>query len=183
MRMAVKTRAWMRDDLEHLPDDGNRYEVLDGALFVTPQAKFDHQVIANGISVALTLYCRQFGLGAVVGPGAVVFGNNELQPDVQVVPGPPPQAGVEWKDLPVPLLVVEVLSDSTARRDVGKKREAYLLLNIPTYWVVDASARHVLVWTSERDEPVTMTDVLRWQPSDSHPPLEIPVESILPPTR
>ena len=43
MHMATRTYRWVRKDLERLPDDGNRYEVLDGELFVTPQAAFGHQ--------------------------------------------------------------------------------------------------------------------------------------------
>ena len=46
MHMATKTRRWTRADLASLPDDGNRYEVLDGELFVTPQAAYRHQRIA-----------------------------------------------------------------------------------------------------------------------------------------
>ena len=183
MGMAIKTRRWTRADLSRLPDDGNRYEVLDGELFVTPQAAFVHQYIASEIIAALRAYCRRHSLGIVVGPGAVVFEKNELQPDVQVVPGAFPAAGQdEWKDLPLPLLVVEILSDSTARRDLGKKRDAYLRIGIPTYWVVDASERRVLIWAgpTAADAPVIEAEVLRWQPRADLPPLEIPVDSILP---
>ena len=78
--------------------------------------------------------------------------------------------------------MVEILSDSTARRDLGKKRDAYLRIGIPTYWVVDASERRVLLWAgpTAADAPVIETDVLRWQPRADLPPLEIPVDSILP---
>ena len=181
MHMATETRPWTRADLARLPDDGNRYEVLDGELFVTPQARYDHQVIAAGLLAELRSYCQRHNLGHVVGPGAVIFGDSELQPDVQVVPGPRAPAGTEWKDLPAPLLVVEVLSDSTARRDVGKKRDAYLHIDIPAYWVVDADKRRVLVWTAVSHEPTIVTDVVRWQPRSGLPPLEIPLDSFLPP--
>ena len=178
MKMATKTRRWTRADLERLPDDGNRYEVLDGELFVTPQAAFDHQFIALELATALRTYCNCYDLGVVVGPGAVVFGKNELQPDVHVVPGPRPPRGTKWAELPIPLLVAEVLSDSTGGRDLGKKREAYLRINIPTYWVVDADERRVFVWTRSSPEPVTVSDVLRWQPRGDLPPLEISLETL-----
>ena len=181
MQMATKTRPWVRADLERLPDDGNRYEVLDGELFVTPQAAYDHQFIATQLVIALSGYCDRHGLGTVVGPGAVVFGKSELQPDVQVVPGPRHQRGTKWSDLPLPLLVAEVLSDSTGHRDIGKKREAYLRINIPTYWVIDADERRAFVWTPSSPEPVTVIDVLRWQPRADLPPLEIPLETLLGP--
>jgi Uma2 family endonuclease len=80
MRMAQKLRRWTRADLQDLPDDGNRYEVLDGALLVTPMASFDHQYVVSRLFGALTAYCEEHRLGRVVTPGAVVFGGNELQP-------------------------------------------------------------------------------------------------------
>ena len=187
MGMAIKTRRWTRADLSRLPDDGNRYEVLDGELFVTPQAAARHQYVAGELADALRAYCRRHAIGWVAGPGAVVFENkNELQPDVQVVPGAfPPPGEDEWKDFPLPLLVVEILSDSTTRRDLGKKRDAYLRIGIPTYWIVDADKRLALMWTSseQTDAPVIVTDVLRWKPRQNVPPLEIPLDSILPPVR
>ena len=212
MQMATKTRRrihrWTSADLVRLPDDGNRYEVLDGELFVTPQARYQHQRIATRLVLALEPYCARHALGGVVGPGAVVFGKNELQPDVQVVPGAEPSVHMEWKDLPTPLLVAEVVSDSTERRDFGKKRDAYVRIGIPTYWVIDAEHRRVHVWTSADltrgggatapvkhvaaipgdrvtampadSEPTIITDVLRWQPRADVPPLEIPLEAFLP---
>ena len=184
MHMATKTRRsvrrWTRTDLERMPDDGNRYEVLDGELYVTPQAAYVHQWIAAQLMFSLMPYCDRHALGSVVGPGAVVFGKNELQPDVQVISGPRPAPGTEWKDLPLPLLVVEILSASTERRDLGKKRDAYLRVDIPTYWVVDADERRVLAWTPASPVHTVVTDVLRWKPRADLAPLEIQVESILP---
>ena len=176
-----RTRPWTRADLARLPDDGNRYEVLDGELFVTPQAAHRHQRTAFKLAHLLELWCIEHGVGYVVGPGAVIFGRNELQPDVQVIPGPEPLGDVEWSDRPKAILVAEILSDSTARRDTGKKRDAYLRISIPTYWVVDAEHRHALVWTPSSTEPTMVTDILRWQPRIDIPPLEIPLDSIFPP--
>jgi Uma2 family endonuclease len=179
MHMATRTRRWKRADLARMPDDGNRYEVLNGELFVTPQAAYGHQYVAFAIARKLFDYCHAHGIGEVVGPGAVVWEENELQPDVQVIPGRhEPRRDTKWEELPAPLLVVEVLSDSTRRRDLGKKREAYLRLKIPTYWIVDCEAQSVLVWSTASREPVVVTDVLRWTPSAELPPLEIPLKTI-----
>ena len=181
MHMATKTRRWVRADLEQLPNDGNRYEVLDGELFVTPQAAFRHQRIARRLMVALQAYCDLHSIGEVVGPGTVVLGDSELQPDVQIVPGLLAEGDYKWQELPLPSLVVEVLSDSSERRDLGKKREAYLRMNIPTYWVIDADQRRALVWTPASAEPITITDVIRWLPRASLPPLEISLETLVGP--
>ena len=175
--------AWTRADLVRLPDDGNRYEVLDGELFVTPQARYDHQRIATRLVMYIAPYVERHHLGSIAAPGAVIFGKNELQPGVQVIPGPSDwPRGTEWKDLPKPILVIEVLSDSTSRRDLGVKREAYRRLGIETYWVIDERGERVLAFSPDSDEPLMVTDALRWQPRPELPPLEIPLESILPQT-
>ncbi len=177
---SLRTRAWTRSDLERLPDDGNRYEVLDGALLVTPQAAFDHQDIATRLTVALSAYCAAHGIGVVVSPGAVPHGKSELQPDVQVIPGRPPR-GAKWASLPRAVLVVEVLSDSTSRRDLGIKRDAYLRWGIPQYWAVDFDAQRVTVFGLADGEGEIVEDVLRWQPDPAQAPLELRLAALFRP--
>ncbi len=179
MRMATRTRPWTRADLfERLPDDGNRYEVLDGELFVTPQAAFDHQFTATQLVTALQPYCERHALGSVVGPGAVVFGKNELQPDVMVVPGPRPAPHTRWADLPDPILVVEILSDSTRHRDFGKKRDAYERIGIPMYWIVDGENRRVMTFSGASGEPAIVTSVSAGSRRATFRALEIPLTSL-----
>jgi Uma2 family endonuclease len=151
-----------------LPDDGNRYEVLDGALLVTPQARFGHQEIATRLLVSLRAFCDAHRIGVVLGPGAVPHGKSELQPDVQVILGRI-ALGSNWIDLPTPALVVEVLSESTRRRDLGIKRDAYLAWGIPEYWAVDAEARAVHVFTPAAPEGIVVADTLRWVPREGVP--------------
>jgi Uma2 family endonuclease len=179
MLMATKTRRWTRRDLARMPDDGNRYEVLDGELFVTPQAAFGHQYVAFAIMRPLFDYCSAHNIGEVVGPGAVVWDDNELQPDVQVIPGRHAwDRKIKWIDLPLPLLVVEVLSDSTERRDLGKKREAYARLGIPSYWIVDIDNRRISSWPATAANPTVAVDSIQWAPRANLPPLEIPLAAI-----
>ena len=180
MQMATRTprtRPWTRADLARLPDDGNRYEVLDGALLVTPQAGHAHQLVAFRIAVALQAYCDRYGIAYVVGPGAVPHGKGELQPDVQVIPGTP-RVSADWAELPRPMLVVEVLSDSTRRRDFGVKRDAYLRWGIAEYWVVDPDEPCVHVSRADTNEPAAVRDVLRWQPVADVPPFELSLGAV-----
>src|SRR5258708_4677710 len=113
----------VRADLLRRPDDGNRYEVLDGKLLVTPQASYPHQAIAAELIARLRPYGVRHQIGAVVGPGAVIMGPNELQPDVQVIPGNPANLSPKWERHPKPILVVEILSATTKRRDLVDKRK------------------------------------------------------------
>ncbi len=173
-----KPFRWTRAHLAYLPDDGNRYEVLDGQLLVTPQASVPHQWIATRLILELAPFCTAHDLGAPLGPGAVIFRKNELQPDVLVVPkfaGPLPD---RWQELPLPHLVIEVLSRTTRRRDLVLKREAYLTLGIKGYWVIDRFERCAHIWTQGVDEPQVVTDIIRWQPLNAIPALEIPLSRV-----
>lgn len=170
-----RTHRWTRADLARLPDDGNRYEVLDGVLLVTPQAAFGHQHVATRLCLALAAYCERNEIGTVVAPGAVPHGKSELQPDVQVVPGPL-RFSADWTELPTPILVAEVLSPSTERRDLGIKRDAYLRWGVKDYWVIDLDERRAHVFGGERAE--TVVDVLRWKPRRGVEAFELRVSAL-----
>lgn len=178
----TSVHQWTRADLLRLPDDGNRYEVLDGALLVTPPPAGLHQGSASRLVAALTTYCDRHGIGVVLGPSAVVWDDNELQPDVAVLPCTMEFLGHhEWQDYPRPLLVIEVASPSTRRRDAALKRKAYLDLGIPTYWIVEPQRGKVVVIRPNADDAL-VTDVLEWQPDIALPPLKIRVADFtLPP--
>lgn len=181
MSMALKVHRWTRADLASIADDGNRYEVLDGKLLVTPQARLPHQWIGARLIVRLGPYAERHQLGVVVGPGAVIFGPNELQPDVAVVPVTPDRMPEKWDDAPQAILVAEILSTTTRRRDLGLKREAYQRIGIPNYWVIDRFQRRALSWTPQSREASIHVDELRWQPRAGIDPLVIPLTDILPP--
>ena len=171
---------WTRAHLERLPRDGNRYEVLDGALLVTPQARLSHQGIAAALIRSLDPYCAANGLGIALGPGAVIWDDNELQPDIEVLPMSHEQVLTgTWETVPLPRLVIEILSPDSARHDLHRKRAAYLALGIPEYWVVDGEAKRVLVFRPGQAEPRVVTDVLTWAPRESLAPLSIELRTIV----
>jgi Uma2 family endonuclease len=185
MFMAIESAPWSREELERFPEDGNRYEVLDGELFVTPQAGFDHQFVAARLVHALYAYCTAHKIGVVVGPGAVIWGRNELQPDIEVIPvSPPPPRQRTWQTLPFPILAIEILSPSGASRarDLDVKRVAYLKRGIATYWVLDLEERCVHCWSSAVEEETVVSGVLRWHPRPAVAPFEITIDQLLGPS-
>ena len=115
MSMPTLKRHWTVADLDDLPDDdGNRYEVIDGELFVTAMPAFRHQSAVLTLSIPLADYVRRQRLGYVFGaPIDVIFSEKRcVEPDLSVVPpvdGKLPKSFAEAKRL---LLVVEVLSPS-----------------------------------------------------------------------
>lgn len=130
------------DDLDSLPDDGNRYELLDGELLVSPAPRHIHQNAVMEVAFALRSVIPA-GLRVAPAPVDVRFSpKRQLQPDVLVVLGGPLDvARIET----TPLLVVEVLSRSTRARDLIAKRAAYQEAGIPSYWIVDTKVPSLTV--------------------------------------
>jgi Uma2 family endonuclease len=150
MHMPALKRYWTVDDLDDLPDDGRRYEVIDGDLFVTPAPSFNHQAAVGALYRRIAEYLERERIGYVfVSPADVTFSpKRSVQPDVFVVPlvdGRRPRAFDQVKRL---LLAVEVLSASTARADRVVKRAMFRDEGVAEFWIVDLDAR-----TFERSTP------------------------------
>jgi Uma2 family endonuclease len=149
-----------------LPDDGSRYEVIDGELFVTPAPSWTHQRAVRELLLLLVPYLGAHQLGdAIAAPADVVFGpRNMVEPDLFVVPlvaGALPRA---WEEVGRLLLTVEVLSPSTRLADRGDKRVLYQRKGVPEYWIVDVDNRRVERWRPEDSAPEILTETLEWQP-------------------
>ena len=138
--------AWTIEDLDHTPDDGNRYEIADGSLVVSPAPAVRHGNVNDRLSDALK---RQAPAGTrvlTVGLGVTMNRRRSLYiPDLLIVPSASLEA--DRKNLPANevLLVAEVLSPSNAGFDVVQKRHDYAAAGIPRYWIVDPQAKTITV--------------------------------------
>jgi Uma2 family endonuclease len=119
-------------DLDRMPDDGRRYELLDGVLLVSPRPANAHQWVAATLREILQHACPA-GLVALPEPAMQVSGDTELDPDIVVVRD---SALAAAKITEPPLLVVEVQSPSTALIDRNSKKAAYERSGVPSYWLV-----------------------------------------------
>jgi Uma2 family endonuclease len=176
-RMQMATRQqWTRADLERMPDDGNQYEVVRGELFVTPAPAVWHQRLVLVLSRILRRYVEPIGLGEVdQAPSAIVFEDSEVQPDI-VVRKEPVSLPKTWAEMPIPFLVVEILSDSTRRRDLVEKRSLYIDAGVTEYWIVDDRTRSIRVVRDDVDQ--VSTDMLQWRPAGSPEPLVLDVAAV-----
>jgi Uma2 family endonuclease len=120
------------NDLERMPDDGRRYELVDGVLIVSPAPQLPHQVVLTRLIVSLDGACLP-GLFVVAGPGVRMSGDTELIPDLVVIRQE--QLAERWVTRP-PLLAVEIQSPSTALFDLNTKKAVYERFSIESYWVV-----------------------------------------------
>jgi Uma2 family endonuclease len=135
------------DDLAQLPDDGKRYELLEGELIVSPAPTPRHQR-AVGLIVRFLGRAEDAGHGQVyVAPLYVVFDeDNVAEPDVLFIRTERLYIVGEADIRGAPDLVVEVLSASTRRRDLRPKLQIYARYRVPYYWIVDPDAETVQVY-------------------------------------
>ena len=173
-------RGWSYAEFARLPDDGNRYEIIDGDLYVTPSPRLDHQDVVGALVEVLRPFVREQDLGKVyAGPVDVLFAEGDyLAPDLVYLSTERlhyrSRRGIEGP----PDLVVEVLSPGTAVRDRNLKRERYALYGVPEYWIVDVDARRVEVYRPGYEAPTIHADRLAWEPVEGGPVLELDLEEI-----
>jgi Uma2 family endonuclease len=168
MAMPATHTDWTVDMLDALPDDGQRYEIIDGELFVTPAPIDVHQYVVGELLARLLAYLRGRGVGhPVTSPSDVRREDrrrNRVQPDVFVVrvrDGKRPAYPFDLADL---LLAVEVESESNSRYDFHAKRRLYLEGGVPEYWIVSPGARTVVRWTRADEPGEVLVQRLEWRP-------------------
>ncbi len=129
-------RPFTVDDLEGMPDDGNRYELIDGVLLVSPAPSWEHQEMGLTAYLEMRAVCPR-DMRVLAAPFAVQTAfDSEVQPDVLVAPF----TDLTSKNLPVaPLLVAEVLSRSTQLHDRNTKKAHYERMGVPVYWLLDTA--------------------------------------------
>lgn len=172
---ARATKEWTYEMLEALPADGNRYEIIDGELFVTPPPAFGHQRVQWELGLLIANYLEQYPVGhGFFAPGDVIVDQrNVVEPDIFVAPQGLDLKSAAWKDIKSLLLAVEILSPSTARADRHRKRLLYQRFNVGEYWIVDPDARVVDRWRPADARAETLSEHIEWQPAIDYPPLRI----------
>jgi Uma2 family endonuclease len=163
-----------------IPDDGNRYELVDGELLVSPAPSLLHQRAVWEFSDVLRAYVKALGTAEMLGaPIAVTLSRRrELQPDLCVLPFVHGRKAGRFEDVGRLLLAVEVLSASTTRNDRYRKRPVYQQEGVPECWLVDPDARLVERWRATDAEPEVLLTTLRWKPVETHEALEIDLEAL-----
>ena len=178
MTLLPRSRPLTEADLEAMPDDGHRYELIDGALVVTPAPSLRHQAVLRQLTLRLspqvpprhTLLFAPFDVGidehTVLQPDLLVARDEDL--DARRLNGPP-------------VLAVEVLSPSTRRLDLTLKRARYEAAGCAAYWVVEPEAPAITAWHLLAGEYVETARVRRNQVLEVEQPfpLRLPIAEIV----
>ena len=136
-------RALTREDLDAMPDDGHRYELLDGILVVSPAPRLVHQQVVLMLSRVLFDACPSEFRMYFAPVDVVLAEDTVMQPDLLVAP----REAFTERDLPgAPLLAVEVLSPSTRSVDLLLKKDRLRRAGCAHYWVVDPDEPSIIAW-------------------------------------
>lgn len=175
MGMPIAAKPWTRDAVLSLPEDGNRYELLDGELLVTPSPAVIHQRAVWALQDRIRPYVREHRLGmAGLAPIDLDLGSEQLlQPDLFVVPLRNEREPLHQSEMGIPLLIAEVLSPSTAMYDRNRKRTYYQRSGVGEYWIVDTDARLIERWLPSDGRPEILTERIVWRPDGGVAPLVV----------
>lgn len=181
MAMPVVVPRYTLRDLDSFPDDGSRYELLDGVLLVTPAPALRHELVVATIVQALNGYLPRH-LARVFSRGSVeVEPNLHLEPDVLVVPTEALPGGIHeetrWTDIRRWWLAVEVSGAGSSLYDRDHKTPAYLALGVREVWRVDLKDRCVFVSRPGAAEQ-RFGEQVTWHPPERPDPLVLTVSDL-----
>lgn len=158
----AKTPAHLRftyEDYKSLPDCGKWYELLDGELLLTPAPTWRHQQISGQLEFVLRLFNEKHDIGHVAGaPLDVLLGEDVAQPDILFISHERADIIHDEAVSGAPDLIIEILSPSTADRDLGYKRKIYETHGVKEYWIVDPQVQTVEVILFETSASTTFQE-------------------------
>ena len=136
------------EDYLLFPDDGKRHEIIEGDHYVTPAPRTKHQRISANLTVALASFVKRRGLGLVLAaPSDVILSDeNVVQPDLLFVSTARAVIVTEDNIRGAPDLVVEIICETTRKKDEVTKRKLYERFGVQEYWVVDPELETVKIF-------------------------------------
>ncbi|MDI6766005.1 MAG: Uma2 family endonuclease [Bacteroidota bacterium] len=133
------------DDYLTLPNDGKRYEIIQGELYMTPSPTTEHQKISLKLIRLIDDFAKRTNTGEVFhAPVDIVFSMTEVvQPDIVFVLNTRKEIITKRNIVAAPDLIIEILSESTAITDRTTKKALYEKNGVKEYWIVDPDAKTI----------------------------------------
>jgi Uma2 family endonuclease len=142
------------EDFCRIPDDGMRHEIIDGVHYVTPSPVLRHQDLLGRLYLAIGMFLEIHpAVGRVfLSPLDTVFSKwDVVEPDLLFVAADQLEILTEANVQGAPALVIEILSPSTRKRDLGIKRQLFDRGGVREYWIVDPRARDITIHRRAED--------------------------------
>jgi Uma2 family endonuclease len=178
LRAPIRVPTYTTADLRRFPRDGQRYELLNGFLLVTPAPGTAHQVVLSRLMAVLLGYLPERAPARVTSPGEIeIAPKHLLDPDILVWPSSY-KPGTPWTAISGWWLAVEVSGRTSRVYDRDFKRDAYLALGVREVWLVDLHDRQVLVSSRGAAKDLSHRDELLWHPPEMPAPLAIDLHAI-----
>jgi Uma2 family endonuclease len=176
MAMPLPLPTFTTDDLRAFPRDGQRYELLEGMLLVTPAPGTAHQVVLSRLLIEVGRYLSTAKLAFAVSPGEIeIAPKTLLEPDLLVYPSEYPP-GTPWRAIRRWWLAAEIFSPSSRVYDRDFKRNAYVSLGVDEVWLVDLDDRAVFSSRRGAERDAMVVGRLVWHPAAMPAPLELDLE-------
>src|SRR4030067_622746 len=143
-----KKKIYTYQDYLELPDDRNRYEILEGELVMTPSPITVHQRVSRKIEVQLDHFVEENKLGEVFNApcDTILSEDNIVQPDLLFIANENKKIITEKNSQGAPDLLIEILSPTTAYHDLIEKKGIYQNFGVKEYWIVDPKRRWIEVY-------------------------------------
>jgi Uma2 family endonuclease len=144
----VPKKVYTYQDYLELPDDGNRYEIIEGELIMSPAPYTIHQEVSLNIVVELTNFIRQKKIGRIYyAPTDIILSDiNIVQPDILFISKENLRIITEKNIKGVPDLIIEIISPATGYYDLRGKKDIYEKFGVQEYWIVDPMKQRVDIY-------------------------------------
>jgi len=144
----IKPKISTYQDYLNLPDDGKRYELINGELVMVAAPFTIHQIISGNIEEEIRTFLKQTQMGIMIhSPIDVVLSEtNVVQPDIIFISEANSNIIKEKNIQGTPDLVIEILSPSTAYYDIIEKKEIYETFGVKEYWIVDPKKQRIEIF-------------------------------------
>ena len=144
-------KIYTYQDYLKLPDDRNRYEIIEGELIMGPAPSLNHQDVSRNLLIKIEAFLKKHNIGKIYhAPCDVVLSDyHVVQPDLIVVLDSNKNILSEKNIQGTPDLIIEILSPDTAYYDLVEKKELYEKFGVKEYWIVDPKKHRIEIFTLE----------------------------------